>query len=462
MRASLPTVAHWSPLLVAALLLLAPGRASAFITAEEAFGYCGDHICNSYEDCEICAPDCGECECGNGYAITEEECDTDDFKGETCETFGYDSGELSCTDSCEIDQSDCTFDDCGDDQVTGEEECDGDDLNGHTCEGYGYDGGELTCTSDTCEIDLTGCYECGDGSAADEEECDGLDLKGETCQDYGYDNGDLYCTSSCEIDLSDCFDDICGDGEATGTEECDWDDFKGLDCTDFNYDSGDLYCTDNCEIDLSDCYDDLCGNNTIDVSEGEECDDGNHESDDGCSAACLDEYCGDGITNFDPDSGYMDECDDGEDNSNTAPNACRQDCSEPYCGDGIEDDEYGEECDDGNGDKYDGCYQCQIEVLYCCTQYTLDGVMSEAVSENCSNANMRFDPYLCQLNCDEDFCQSCGGGGVFDALFCAPDYCDQLGCAAGQITPVGFLLQLLGFPWNFQAAACDVSPACLL
>ncbi len=455
-----PLLRRWLPVAVAVCMLLVPQRSFA-VTAEEAFGYCGDYVCNSYEDCFICAVDCGECECGNGTAAYDEECDGTDFLGQDCLTFGYDSGELFCTSSCEIDQSDCQFDQCNDGEATGSEECDGSDFMGASCEDYGYDGGDLYCTG-SCEIDLSGCYECGDGSAADDEECDDTDLKGETCQTQGYDHGDLSCTSSCEIDLSECYDDVCGDDVATGMEECDGADFLGFDCTYFGYDAGDLGCTNSCQVDLSDCYDELCGNGTIDAAEGEECDDGNVENNDGCSNACLEEYCGDAIVNYDSYFDEIDECDDGIDNEDGQPNTCKTDCTLPYCGDGLEDNAYGEECDDGNGDAYDGCYDCEIEQLYCCTQYTVQGVPSQVVSDQCRNSLLRYDPFTCALNCEPDYCQSCGGGGVFDVLFCAPDYCDQLGCVVGQITPMGLALQLLGFPWNFQAASCDISPACLL
>ena len=53
------------------------------------------------------------------------------------------------------------------------------------------------------------------------------------------------------------------------------------------------------------------------VDEGEECDDGNNENDDGCSSTCEEEI------------------------------------SEPVCGDGVVEGD--EECDDGNLDDEDGC-----------------------------------------------------------------------------------------------------------
>jgi len=69
-----------------------------------------------------------------------------------------------------------------------------------------------------------------------------------------------------------------------------------------------------------------------------------------------DGFCGDGIL----DDG--EECDDGDANSDTDPDACRTDCTLPYCGDGVLDT--GEECDDGNNDDGDGCSaECTIEMM---------------------------------------------------------------------------------------------------
>lgn len=53
-----------------------------------------------------------------------------------------------------------------------------------------------------------------------------------------------------------------------------------------------------------------CGDGIVDP--GEECDDGNNASGDGCSATCVTEFCGDGIVN---NSG-TEECDDGANGDN--------------------------------------------------------------------------------------------------------------------------------------------------
>lgn len=98
----------------------------------------------------------------------------------------------------------------------------------------------------------------------------------------------------------------------------------------------------------------LCGNG---ITEGiEECDEGTDNSDtqpDKCRTDCSLPSCGDGVED------YGEECDEGSMNSDEIPAACRTDCKEAYCGDGVIDDYYGEECDVGDADANNGCYQCQ-------------------------------------------------------------------------------------------------------
>jgi MYXO-CTERM domain-containing protein len=88
---------------------------------------------------------------------------------------------------------------------------------------------------------------------------------------------------------------------------------------------------------------------------GEECDDGNDDADDGCSACTIEggwachapdgvsicqRTCGDGLVDV------AEECDEGSGNDDVAPNACRTNCRRAGCGDGVIDD--GESCDDGD------------------------------------------------------------------------------------------------------------------
>jgi len=102
-----------------------------------------------------------------------------------------------------------------------------------------------------------------------------------------------------------------------------------------------------------------CGNGAVEA--GEQCDDGNTVSGDGCSATCQTEApaprCGDGTV----DAG--EQCDDGNTVSGDGCSAtCQNEVAPPQCGNGTVD--AGEQCDDGNTAGGDGCSAtCQIETV---------------------------------------------------------------------------------------------------
>lgn len=112
-----------------------------------------------------------------------------------------------------------------------------------------------------------------------------------------------------------------------------------------------------------------CGDGMVD--KGEQCDDGNAESDDGCSLACVVE------------SGYA--CDE--------PAAA---CHEVVCGDGLRDD--GEACDDENVEDDDGCdYKCAVESGFACPEVGQQCVDIRA----CGNGTVEGDEE-CDLGADND------------------------------------------------------------
>lgn len=137
----------------------------------------------------------------------------------------------------------------------------------------------------------------------------------------------------------------CGNGERTVGEDCD----------DGNTSSGDG-CTAACLIERGyACYEtasttsicaSTCGDGRIDPPY-ENCDDGVANSDatpGACRTNCRRDGCGDGVV------AAAEECDLGFDNSDTVPDTCRKDCRDPYCGDGVTDYGTGEVCDPGGGD----------------------------------------------------------------------------------------------------------------
>ena len=100
--------------------------------------------------------------CGNDIAEEGEVCDGTDLREETCESQGFDSGDLSCFPDCSgFDTSGCWK--CGDSIISGPEKCDGDDLGGETCDTQGFIGGTLLCREDCLDFDTSRCWTCGDG-----------------------------------------------------------------------------------------------------------------------------------------------------------------------------------------------------------------------------------------------------------------------------------------------------------
>jgi uncharacterized delta-60 repeat protein len=138
----------------------------------------------------------------------------------------------------------------------------------------------------------------------------------------------------------------------------------------------------------------LCGDGTQESPE--ECDDGNTVDGDGCSALCVTEFCGDGITN-----NTDEECDDGD---TVNDDACTNTCSLPVCGDGIVNGT--DECDDDNLIDGDGCSAaCQIEPF--CGDGTVDA------GEDCDDGN-NVDGDGCSSTCQTEVVQPpvCGDGVV--------------------------------------------------
>ncbi len=109
-----------------------------------------------------------------------------------------------------------------------------------------------------------------------------------------------------------------------------------------------------------------CGDGVLDT--GEQCDDGNTASGDGCSSVCKLEsssggVCGDGTIQV-----ATEQCDDGNTVSGDGCSAtCQTETVNPTtCGNGTL--ETGETCDDGNTTAADGCSAtCTVESGYTCT-----------------------------------------------------------------------------------------------
>lgn len=145
--------------------------------------------------------------------------------------------------------------------------------------------------------------------------------------------------------------------------------------------------------------DPVCGNGIVET--GEDCDTaGESET---CNDDCTAVFCGDTVVNL----AAGEECDEGEANSDVTPNACREDCTNPICGDFVVDD--GEECDRETGCNED----CQIDLGNCCETDHGAGCEVEDI-EVCVCAA---DPFCCDIDwdgicvnevlivCDVNFCE---------------------------------------------------------
>ena len=282
-------------------------------------------------------------ECGNSVLEIGEMCDdgnTDSCDGcsDTCRTetgliCGDGTLNTACgeacddgdTNSCDGCSSLCEIETgliCGDGvlNLTCGEECelDGDCGVGEAC--------SILCT---CEF--VGVPVCGDS----------LLQSGEVCDDGNTDDGDC-CSSLCQIEPEPtvCRPSVgvCDVPEnCTGSSpDCPADGFvaNGSAC-----DDGDT-CTADTECQSGNCQggSTSCGNGIIDAGCGEECDDSNTTSGDGCSALCFTEFCGDGIVNDAPNE----QCDDSNTNSG---DGCDASCQDEFCGDGIVNDAPNEDCD---------------------------------------------------------------------------------------------------------------------
>ena len=139
-----------------------------------------------------------------------------------------------------------------------------------------------------------------------------------------------------------------------------------------------------------------CGNGAVDP--GEECDDGDANSDtaaDACRSICALPWCGDGVT----DTGEA--CDEGLANSDTAPGACRTTCALAACGDGVLDP--ADACDDGNLTPGDGCEpDCTIGPVLC-------GNGALDAYEACDDGNLTPGDG-CEPDCT--FTNYCGNGAL--------------------------------------------------
>ena len=408
---------------------------------EEEQPYCGDGIINQgWEECDDgnnedddgCSSECQieECQhyCGDGYLDLGEECDLGEDNGDVC-TPAYGGICSYCSDECE--EIILTDGYCGDGILQSQhEQCDdGNNEDGDGCSAnceeeqqeciedlsirysysnsfgtgiaFGFENGTwisaLTPTIDKGNYKIRYYI---DNNVANTTNYAHIIVKidGGVLSEYDYLIG-KYHSKTLTLDASTL---SCqGKHNISLSVASEHNPFCEADEDSDNYAERDFYLS---------CGP-ACGNGILEA--GEECDDGNNEDGDGCSANCdieEEHYCGDGsldlgeecdlgilngVTCTPPYGGSCtycsgtcksktlyggfcgdkikqdgEECDDGNTNN---LDSCRNNCKLPYCGDGIKDkNEY---CDDGNQINGDGCSKtCRLECEegYCTPNITIE------------------------------------------------------------------------------------------
>ena len=245
-------------------------------------GECGDGFCDPNEDAESCPGDCangGGGECGDGFCDPNEDAE-------------------SCPGDCGVGGGECV---------------DGNDAQ--FCAGtYGLQPEQYdVCWLAFCDANgecgplETGLFDGGDCVNPDDPDAticlNGLCVVGAG----GGECGDGFCDPDAEdIDScpADCDVDVDGDG-VPASQDCD--------DNDANKFPGNTEVCDGVDNNCDGTVDEggvcgggaVCGNGIVEP--GEECDDNNLDSGDGCSSVCVVEFCGDGIQQ----GGLGEECDDG-------------------------------------------------------------------------------------------------------------------------------------------------------
>ncbi|MBU1219082.1 hypothetical protein KKF34_15730 [Myxococcota bacterium] len=126
---------------------------------------CGDGICQSDESSQTCPEDCDPC--GDLVIDLDEECDGSNLDGETCQSLGFASGTLSCSQDCEFITTACQVVCENSCTQTGQQRCNGNIL-------------------ETCSLDTDNCY-----SWVLTQDCASTSL---ICSEN---NGSATCTSEC-------------------------------------------------------------------------------------------------------------------------------------------------------------------------------------------------------------------------------------------------------------------------
>uniref|UniRef100_A0A0G4HN54 EGF-like domain-containing protein n=1 Tax=Chromera velia CCMP2878 TaxID=1169474 RepID=A0A0G4HN54_9ALVE len=370
-------------------------------------GCTGTHLIETGWECPTACAPCEE-KIGDGIVVGSEECDDGNkVDGDGCDSSGHIEDGWECTN---VNEPCIAI--CGDGQKLGSEECDDENTDGgdgcsSLCkieEGWTcsqQQEGDVHCQSDWDDCVLVGPEKCTDGNQEN----------GDGCSDAHTIETGWECPTVCEP----C-QEINGDGHLVGQEACDDENSQSGDgCSGGQVEEGwkcegePSVCTDvnECSSGAHNCHPHAsctnvmgsfsckCGNGWSDlpgtspeatgtqcqtvVGDGvvageEECDDGNTSGGDGCDSNGKEEpgwTCPvEGGTCSD-----INECTTGGHNCNAQATCTNSDggfgcaCNEGWQGDGVSCTvvhgdggvDGDEECDDGNTEPRDGCFEGRVE-----------------------------------------------------------------------------------------------------
>jgi len=160
--------------------------------------------------------------CGNGIIEIGkgEDCEPGNLNDQNCQSLGFDLGDLDCNPTtCKFDTSSCTSGpiSCDNDGTKDSgEECDGTDFGDLYCSDFGFNQGQLKCTN--CKISTSNCSnyqlpECGDGKCYPGENAQNCPSDcAPVCGDTFCETGEntYNCPSDCQLH--------CGNNECEANE----------------------------------------------------------------------------------------------------------------------------------------------------------------------------------------------------------------------------------------------------
>ncbi|MED5463253.1 MAG: LNR domain-containing protein [Myxococcota bacterium] len=167
------------------------------------FGFSSGYVtcapsCDAFDISQCTDTTTGPATCGNNATEGAEICDGEDLAGYTCDTFGFVGGTLLCTEDCTgFYTAHCNHPPqsiCGNNTLEPGEVCDGPHTLHETCQSFGFDGGELRCNSTCTGFSTAQCLsapvECAPG-------CSPLSVGDAICDPACY-------TAACSFDGGDC------------------------------------------------------------------------------------------------------------------------------------------------------------------------------------------------------------------------------------------------------------------